>query len=193
MPLLILAAIVALVVLSRTEAARDVATSASDAAVGAARSTLAAGGKLLDQLGGVVRQGWTPPLAAAPYLDAIYAAELRYGLPGGLLARVLYQESRYRDDIISGATPSPTGALGIAQFMPDTAAELGIDPTDPAQAIPAAARYLAQLYGMFGDWTAALAAYNWGLGNVRRQGIGHLPRESIAYANNVLVDVNIFS
>src|ERR1700741_3485898 len=108
---LILAGLAALVVvLSRQEAVRDVAASTTDAALGAAGNALAAGGALLDQLGGLVKQGWTPHAAAAPYLGLIYAAEQRYSLPGGLLARVLYQESRFREDIITGATVSPAGA-----------------------------------------------------------------------------------
>jgi soluble lytic murein transglycosylase-like protein len=75
---------------------------------------------------------WYPP---EPYNDWIAATEEHYGLPENLLARLLYQECRYREDIISGAVRSPAGALGIAQFMPATARDLGIDPLDPSQAI----------------------------------------------------------
>src|SRR4030065_1593917 len=67
----------------------------------------------------------------ARYRPTVEPAELRHGLPAGLLARLLYQESHYRTDIITGAERSPAGALGIAQFMPATAAEYGINPLDP--------------------------------------------------------------
>lgn len=130
---------------------------------------------------------WHPP---AQYAGAIAAAEDAHGIPRDMLARLLYQESRYRADIISGAKRSPVGAMGIAQFMPATAAELGIDPLDPFQAIPAAARYLRQLFQRFGNWTEALAAYNWGMGNVSRKGLAKAPEETRNYYGQILADVN---
>jgi soluble lytic murein transglycosylase-like protein len=129
---------------------------------------------------------WYPP---EPYNDWIAATEEHYGLPENLLARLLYQECRYREDIISGAVRSPAGALGIAQFMPATARDLGIDPLDPSQAIDAAGRYLAWLYGRLGDWGLTLAAYNWGIGNVTRKGIQNAPRETLAYVNDIMRDI----
>jgi soluble lytic murein transglycosylase-like protein len=125
---------------------------------------------VLEQAAEVLKPGpWVPPARAEPYLAAIADAEARYSIPHNLLARLLYEESRYREDIITGRTVSSAGALGIAQFMPGTAAELGIDPLDPFAAIPAAARYLRRLYDRFGDWRQALAAYNWGQGNHERK------------------------
>lgn len=124
------------------------------------------------------------------FAQLIADAEEAAGLPAMLLERLLYQESRYRDDIITGRVRSSAGALGIAQFMPATAAQLGIDPLDPAQAIPAAARYLRGLYRTFGNWTEALAAYNWGQGNVARKGLAQAPRETRLYYSQILADVN---
>lgn len=128
--------------------------------------------------------------APAIYAGAIADAENRYGIPTGMLERLLYQESRYRADIISGAKTSPAGAQGIAQFMPATAAEMGINPLDPFASIDAAGAYLARLYRMFGNWTQALAAYNWGMGNVQRRGLANAPAETVAYYSNILGDVN---
>jgi len=128
---------------------------------------------------------------AAPYRERIAAESVRYGLPDGLLERVLYQESRFRPDIISGATRSPVGAMGIAQFMPATAAELGIDPLNPDQAIEGAARYLKKLRGQTGSWSLAVAAYNWGVGNVLRKGIDQAPAKTRNYVAQVGRDVNL--
>lgn len=139
----------------------------------------------------VTPEPWQLPAAGEPYRAAIEAAEARYAIPPMMLARLLYQESRFREDIISGRTVSPAGALGIAQFMPATAAELGVDPLNVAQSIEGAARYLAQLYRSTGDWKLALAAYNWGIGNVQRKGIGAAPAETRAYVAGILGDVGL--
>jgi soluble lytic murein transglycosylase-like protein len=130
---------------------------------------------------------WSPPAAAQPYLEAIAAAESRYGVPANLLARQLDIESaHFAPDVIDGSRISPTGDVGIAQFQPATAAELGVDPTDPFASIDAAARYDRQLFDQFGAWDAALAAYNWGQGNVQRKGISAAPASTVAYYSNIL-------
>jgi soluble lytic murein transglycosylase-like protein len=134
---------------------------------------------------------WDYPTAAKPYIGAIEAASAANGLPDLLLGRLLYQESRYRPDIISGATVSSAGALGIAQFMPSTAADLGIDPLNPQQAIYGAARYLRTLYNQTGSWSNALAAYNWGVGNVLRKGFAAAPLETRNYVAQITADVGI--
>jgi soluble lytic murein transglycosylase-like protein len=130
---------------------------------------------------------WRPP---QQYAAMIAAAESAHGLPRDMLARLLWQECRYREDIITGKVRSPAGAMGIAQFMPATAREMGIDPLNPAQAIDGAGRYLARLFRMFGNWTEALAAYNWGMGNVQRRGIDKAPTETRNYYRQILADVN---
>ena len=69
---------------------------------------------------------------------------------------------------------SPAGAVGIFQLMPATAKQYGLSlwPRDQRKQIDpaarAAARYLHQLYGQFGDWRLVVAAYNTGAGNVKR-------------------------
>lgn len=128
--------------------------------------------------------------APAEYAGLIQQAEDINSIPPTMLERLLYQECRYRQDIITGRLRSSAGALGIAQFMPATAAELGIDPLNPAQAIPAAARYLRSLYLRFGTWREALAAYNWGMGNVERKGLAAAPRETRNYFTAILADVS---
>jgi len=125
------------------------------------------------------------------YRDVIAAAEQAQGIPEGLLARLLYQESHYRSDIIDGSTRSGTGALGIAQFMPATAADMGIDPLNPFQAIDGAARYLRLQYNSFRDWRLALAAYNAGPGNVRKYNGVPPFTETLKYVAEIAADVGL--
>ena len=88
----------------------------------------------------------------------IEAAATKYGIPSDFFTRLLWKESRFQSDAVS-----PKGAQGIAQFMPDTAAERGLlDPFDIATAIPASASYLADLRAQFGNLGLAAAAYNAG-------------------------------
>lgn len=145
---------------------------------------------LMSKISGAVRAtvgAWRPPAA---YAAAIQRAEDENGIPRDVLARLLFQECRWRDDIITGRTRSPVGAVGIAQFMPGTAAERGLNPLDPYASIAEAGRYLAWLRGRHGNWSEALAAYNWGTGNVGRKGLGRAPQETRDYYTQILGDVN---
>jgi membrane-bound lytic murein transglycosylase D len=70
---------------------------------------------------------------------------------------------------------SPVGAAGLWQFMPTTGRQYGLEQTwwydgrrDVTAATNAALDYLQNLYTQFGDWSLALAAYNWGEGNLAR-------------------------
>lgn len=70
---------------------------------------------------------------------------------------------------------SHVGASGLWQFMPATGRHYGLEKTpvydgrhDVYAATDAALNYLQYLYGLFGDWPLAFAAYNWGEGNVGR-------------------------
>ena len=70
---------------------------------------------------------------------------------------------------------SPVGAAGLWQFMPATGRQYGLEQTwwydgrrDVLESTRAALDYLQNLYTMFGDWRLALAAYNWGEGNLSR-------------------------
>lgn len=122
---------------------------------------------------------------AAPYQDAIEGAQSKYGIPSNYLAKLLNAESSYDPKIISGQRKSSVGAVGIAQFMPATAAELGVNPTDPMSAIDGAGRYLSQLYAQFGNWPEAIAAYNWGAGNVSKKGLTNAPTETVNYVQKI--------
>lgn len=103
------------------------------------------------------------------------------GVPGALLSSVAFYESSYNPRAVSGV-----GAQGLMQLMPQYYP--GIDPTDPVQAVPAAARSLRSYYDQFGSWRLALAAYNWGPGNVAKVGgdWSKIPSDVKTYANNIL-------
>lgn len=140
------------------------------------------------------KSGWQPPETAKPYLASIRQAEQNHQMPENLLARLIYQESRYRKDIITGKTVSSAGAMGIAQIVPKW--HPNVDPLNPEQSIHYAAKYLSQLQKQFGDWPTALAAYNWGPGNVskaqKRHGRSWLdkaPRETQNYVSQIWDDV----
>jgi hypothetical protein len=105
------------------------------------------------------------------------------GVPIVPLTRLVWFESRFRSDAIS-----PAGALGIAQFMPMTAAERGLaNPFDPEQAILGAAEFLADLGLRLGNIGLAVAAYNAGLNRVQDwlTGMSRLPPETQAYVQGV--------
>lgn len=99
------------------------------------------------------------------FLPVAKAAAQRHGIPVDLFLRLVQQESAWNPRAISHA-----GAMGLAQLMPGTAKDLGVDPANPAQNLEGGARYLATQYKRFGNWRLALAAYNAGPGAVIKHG-----------------------
>jgi soluble lytic murein transglycosylase-like protein len=81
---------------------------------------------------------------------------------------------------------SSKGAIGLAQLMPQTARQLGVNPHDPGQNLDGGARYLAQQYRKFGDWRLALAAYNAGPGAVEQHHGVPPYRETQNYVRTIL-------
>ena len=99
------------------------------------------------------------------YLDIAKAAARKHGVPEDLVLRLVQQESGWN----AGAV-SPKGATGLAQLMPDTARFLRVDINNPHENLEGGAKYLAMMYGKFGNWRHALAAYNAGPMAVEKHG-----------------------
>lgn len=121
--------------------------------------------------------GWMQPM--------LTNLEQLYRLPEGLLRSVAITESGGNQFAVSGA-----GAKGLFQFMDGTARDMGLrgnDVFDPEKSAQAAAKYLSQLLRQNGgDLSKALASYNWGIGNVKRYGMGLMPQETRNYIPKVM-------
>jgi len=112
------------------------------------------------------------------------SAALSNELPVEFFVRLIWQESRFQTDAIGPRTRSGKHALGIAQFMPATAAERNLlDPLDPIDALPKAAEFLKDLRHQFGNLGLAAAAYNAGPARVRQwmAGAASMPAQTRAY------------
>lgn len=100
------------------------------------------------------------------YAPVVAQLAARYDLSPALIEALVWQESRWRESAVS-----PAGARGLAQLMPGTARELGVNPHDPVANLEGGARYLRQQLDRFGgNVELALAAYNAGPGRVMRAG-----------------------
>lgn len=97
--------------------------------------------------------------APADVKSWIDEASAKWNVPKWLIAGVLQIESGMNKN----PAHSSAGAVGIAQFMPETAAGFGFDPNDPHESILGAAHYLRNLLNMYGGSTfKAVLAYNMG-------------------------------
>jgi soluble lytic murein transglycosylase-like protein len=111
------------------------------------------------------------------------------GIDPKLALHVAIQESGLNPHAVNPTS----GAVGMMQIMPGTANDLGINPHDAAANIRGGIAYLSQQLSHFGDTVQALAAYNWGPGNVAgaiakwgESWLAHAPRETQAYVDAIL-------
>jgi hypothetical protein len=118
---------------------------------------------------------------ARQYEPVIQQASKTYGVDPELIRAVIRAESNFKNE-----STSPKGAMGLMQIMPETAKDLGIrDAYDARENIMGGTRYLKGLLDRYrGDVPTALAAYNWGMGNVERRP-EKLPRETQVYINRI--------
>jgi len=124
--------------------------------------------------------------SSIPQLIANAAAQ--YGVDPSLALNVAIAESALNPSAVSSA-----GAIGVFQLMPATAAGLGVNPNNLQENIQGGVQYLGQLLAQFGNPTAALAAYNWGPGNVSQaqatygdDWLSHAPTETQNYVTEIL-------
>lgn len=106
----------------------------------------------------------------------------KYDVSPQLLEALVWQESRWRTGAVS-----PVGARGLAQLMPGTARQMGVNPHDPSSNLEGGARYLRmQLDAFGGDIEKALAAYNAGPARVAKaNGIPRI-RETQNYVASIM-------
>lgn len=122
------------------------------------------------------------------YRELARQAALRYGYSPPVYLRQIRQESAWNPK-----ATSPKGAMGLAQFMPETWKEWGQgkDPYDPEASLDAGARYMAHLLERYnGDYKLALAAYNAGMGNVDKHGGVPPFKETQSYVENILAGID---
>lgn len=116
------------------------------------------------------------------YRAHVAGLAIKYQLAPALIDALVWQESRWRHDAVS-----PVGARGLAQLMPYTAREMGVDINDPLQNLEGGARYLRiQLNRFDGNLALALAAYNCGPERVAR--VNGIPaiRETQLYVSSIM-------
>jgi len=114
--------------------------------------------------------------------DALLRSASRWNVSPALLAAQLLAESGFDPGAVS-----PAGALGIAQFIPSTAASYGLrDPFDPEASIDAQAHLMSDLLHQFGTAALALAAYNAGPAPVAACGCVPAIPETTAYVARIL-------
>lgn len=122
----------------------------------------------------------------------IAVAATKYGIDPGLFSRMIKQESNMDPE-----AESSKGAVGLAQFVPDTAREYGLtvnenvdERKDPEKSLDASAHYYKDLLTKYnGDEVLALAAYNWGMGNVDKLLSGETPISKIPNETNKHVKI----
>lgn len=127
---------------------------------------------------------------AAQFEPIIQGAAKAFDLDPNILRGMAQAESDFDPDVISGKRTSKAGAIGIMQFMPETAKRFGVDPTNPKQAIFASAQYLRENLDKFGgDYQKAVAGYNWGENREaygKEDWVKRLPGETKDYVKKVL-------
>ena len=126
--------------------------------------------------------GHAPPTPPAAVAVDIHDSAERHHVDEQLVRAVAWQESHYREKVVS-----PKGARGTMQLEPYTARSLGVDSRELASNIEGGVVYLSQLMRRYdGDTPKALAAYNAGPGAVDRYGGVPPYRETRGYVHAIM-------
>ncbi len=115
------------------------------------------------------------------YEAIIQKAAAAYDVDPDLIRGVIQVESSF-----NASAQSPKGAMGLMQLMPGTARELGVaNPYDPEENVMGGTRYLKKLLNRYdGNVSLALAAYNWGMGNLENHR-NWMPQETRNYVSRI--------
>src|SRR5579872_1130234 len=117
--------------------------------------------------------------------EVIRAASHKYQVPASFIKSIIAAESAFSPDVVS-----PKGAIGLMQLMPETARQLGADPTIPEQNVDAGTNYLSSLLHLYANnkhqMQNTIAAYNAGPGAVQRYKGVPPYRETRAYVTRVM-------
>ena len=115
------------------------------------------------------------------FKSLIQKAAKAFGVDSDLIKGVIQAESSFNPNAVSSK-----GAMGLMQLMPETANELGVnDPLDPTENVMGGTRYLKKLLDRYeGNTPLALAAYNWGMGNLDTRP-GQMPEETRNYVAKI--------
>ncbi|MEO5326774.1 MAG: lytic transglycosylase domain-containing protein [Magnetococcus sp. THC-1_WYH] len=117
------------------------------------------------------------------YDTIIQKASKKYGVDADLIRSVIQVESSFNPKAVSAA-----GAKGMMQLMPGTAKELGVkNPFDAEENIMGGTAYLSRLLDRYdGNVRSALAAYNWGMGNLEKKPMAAMPGETRSYVSRIM-------
>jgi soluble lytic murein transglycosylase-like protein len=137
--------------------------------------------------------GWKNAGQGPKWVPLLADAEQRYGIPTDLLARIAYQESHFRQEIIDGTKDSTAGALGLMQLEPLYFTSVKVPrpftDADTQAQIEQAAHAVVDDFMQLGDWQLTVAAYDAGLGSVRKYGGVPPFKETRDYVAAVTADV----
>ena len=119
-----------------------------------------------------------------PYRELVAKDAVKIGVDPNISLRLLQNETGGLKNPEKAV--SPAGAMGIAQFMPATAKQYGIDPFKPEEASRGMNEHVHHLMKKYGDPQLVAIAYNWGEGNTNkwlRNGADpdKLPKETQGY------------
>ena len=137
-------------------------------------------------------------LPQSPYVAVAQQDAAQVSINPEWFVRQINEESGFNPNALGPAVKDDNGTMvhaeGIAQFLPSVAARLGINPWDPVASLHAAAQMMADYQRQYdGDYAKALAAYNWGPGNLDHDlstygadWLTHVPRETRTYIHDIL-------
>ncbi|HLI34837.1 MAG TPA: lytic transglycosylase domain-containing protein [Terriglobia bacterium] len=150
----------------------------------------------VDALQFLVEAGVEPHLASTPLpASKSFWSELiaRLAQEAGINPALAVRVARYESGLNPQAVNPSSGATGLMQLMPGTAADLGVDAHNVVENIRGGIEYLRQQFERFGNAAQALAAYNWGPAHVTSalaqwgsDWFHHIPQETQHYVASIL-------